>query len=234
MTMKIVLPCLLVMFCCLGEGSAEEDIPDGWEATVLWKSDVVSARLLVKRSASLADTKWIGLEFENHTAQPLEFGQTWIALNEIGLSGTMRSVKKLPTGRHCFYEDTFRFASETLGLPPMTGRHVEFEARVETALTDGRRFETPADAPSISFEWRYPSAKELAGMCQELKQLVAAHADLEINRFRIKALFKVLEVRDSLTLDVYLPAMKACTDYNVRCGLLPVVTDRFAEAGVGR
>ncbi|MDO8941758.1 MAG: hypothetical protein Q7U75_01170, partial [Desulfobacterales bacterium] len=118
--MRILLACLIALFCRPPEGKAEDVPTDAWSTAVLWKGEVISARLLVKPSASLADKHWLALEFENHTQKPLEIGQTWIhlemtrkaipsgeVLSTSGLSGTFRSIKTLPPGRHRFYGDPF-------------------------------------------------------------------------------------------------------------------------------
>ena len=118
--MRLLLAWLIAMIRRPSEGNAAEVQADGWSTAVLWNSDVVSAGLLFKPSASLADKDWLALELENHTLKPLEFGQTWMnlgmTLKEIpsgkvlttsGLSGIFRSIKTLPPGRHRFYGDTF-------------------------------------------------------------------------------------------------------------------------------
>ena len=69
--MRLLLALLIAMFCIPSEGNAAEVQTDGWSTAVLWNSDVVSARLLFKPSASLADKNWLALELENHTLKPL-------------------------------------------------------------------------------------------------------------------------------------------------------------------
>src|SRR5690348_15562236 len=117
--MRLLLAWLIAMFCSLPMGMAEALQTEGWGTVVLWNSDVVSARILFKPSASLADKKWLALELENHTQKPLEFGQTWINLSatrkEIpsgkvlakggGATGVFPSIKTLPPGRHLFSGD---------------------------------------------------------------------------------------------------------------------------------
>lgn len=41
--MRVLLACLIAMFCCPPEGKAEEVQTDGWSTAVLLNSDVVSA-----------------------------------------------------------------------------------------------------------------------------------------------------------------------------------------------
>ncbi len=240
--MRVLLACLIAMFCCPPEGKAEEVQTDGWSTAVLWKSDVVSARLLFKPSASLADKHWLALELENHTQKPLEFGQTWInldmtrkeipsgeALSTGGLSGTFRSIKTLPPGRHRFYGDAFESASGNLGLPPVTGLRVEVQAKADSEIRGGKRYKTAEDKPSFTFEWRYPSAAERTGMIQEMRQYLAAPGDLEKYRSRMKALFELPQVQESLTLDDYMPALKATRDSNVRYLLVPHLFVKYAD-----
>tara|TARA_R110002095_G_scaffold216429_1_gene213677 strand:- start:44379 stop:45713 length:1335 start_codon:yes stop_codon:yes gene_type:complete len=228
------------MSCCPPEGIPGKAEIDGWSSTVLWNSDVVSARLLVKSSASLTDKKWLILEMENHTQKTLQVGQTWMHLNmtlrEIpsgnvlttsGLSGVFRSIKTLSPGRHRFCGDTLESAD--IGLPPVTGLRVEIQAKVETEIVGGDRYQTPKDAPSVTFDWRYPSATEMTELIQEMKQHLKATGDLEKNLFRMSALFKVPKVQDSLVLEDYLPALRASRD-NVRHLLVPNVFVKYADA----
>jgi hypothetical protein len=89
--MKLIMACLIAMFCIPFEGNADEVQSDGWSTAVLWNSDVVSARLLFKPSASLADKNWLALELENHRLKPLELEQTWMNLS--------MTLKEIPAGK---------------------------------------------------------------------------------------------------------------------------------------
>ena len=80
-TMRLLLVWLVAMLCFPSEGKAEKVQVKGWSTVVLWESDVVSARLLFKPSASMADKKWLALEMENHTQHSLQIGQTWMELS---------------------------------------------------------------------------------------------------------------------------------------------------------
>ena len=69
--MRISCAWLIAMICCLSEGNAAEAQADGWRTAVLWNSDVVSARLLFKPSASLADKTLAGPGIgESHAEAP--------------------------------------------------------------------------------------------------------------------------------------------------------------------
>jgi hypothetical protein len=240
--MKIFLACLIAVICWTPEVKADELQTDGWSTAVLWKSDVVSARLLFKPSASLADRHWLALELENHTQKPLEFGQTWINLDmtrmEIpsgevlttgGLSGAFPSIKTLPPGRHRFYGDPLESTTGNLGLPPVTGLRVEVQAKVDSEIRGGKRYSTAKDEPSFTFEWRYPTAAEMTGMIQEMKQYLSAPGDIDKNLNRMSALFKVPQLLESLNLDDYLPALKASRDSNVRHLLVPHLFVKYAD-----
>lgn len=232
-----VFPMMLLLVCPVPN---DEEV--GWKSAVLWKNDVVSARILFKPSASLADKEWLGLEFENHTREPLEFGQTWMNLNmtlkEIssgkvlttsGLSGTVNSIKKLPPGRHRFFGDTFQYASANMGLPPVTGLSVNVQANIDTEITAGTRYKTPADGAPFTFEWRCPTADEETGMSKELKTYLANQNDSEKRLPRLSALLKSPRVVESLTLEDYLPAIKACRDPNFRRLLVPNLFTKYRD-----
>ena len=117
-----------------------------------------------------------------------------------------------------------------MGLPPVTGLRVDAQAKVDTEITGGNRYQTPEKGRSFRFDWRYPSAAELTGMIREMKQYLRAHGDLENNLSRMNALFKVPQVRDGQTLDDYLLALKASRDFNVRHVLVPNVFVKYADA----
>ena len=221
------------------DGPAED-----WSSVVLWNSDEVSARLFYKASASLADASWLVLELENHTPQPLDFGQTWLSLNSTrkeipsgkvlatggGPSGVFSSIKTLPPGRHRYSGDILEYASGNLGLPPAKGLQIEVQVDANTQTKGGKRYQTPADKPTFKFEWRYPSAEEMTAMSGVLKRYMAAPADIEKHLPRLSALLMAPQVRDSLTLDDYLPALNAVTDSNTRHLLAPYLFARYSDA----
>lgn len=240
--MKLILACLIAMFCSPFQANADEVLTNGWGIVDLWNSDVLSARLLFKPSASLADKNWLALELENHTLKPLEFGQTWMnlsmTLKEIpsgkvlttsGLSGGCGTIKTLPPGRHRFFGGAFESASANMGLPPVTGLCVEVHAKIDTEITGGNRYQTPEVKPSFTFEWRNPSAAETTGMTQEIRQYLAAPGDLEKALYRMSALFKVPQVQESLTVEDYLPALRVSHDSNTRLLLVPNLFARYSD-----
>ncbi len=66
-------------------------------------------------------------------------------------------------------------------------------------------------------------------MIQEMRQYLAAPGDLERHLFRMSALFKVPQVQENLTLEDYLPALKASRDSNVRDLLVPNLFARYSD-----
>lgn len=141
----------------------------------------------------------------------------------------LTSIKSLPPGRHRFFGDTFESAPP-MGLPPVTGLRVDVEARLNTEITGGNRYQTPEEEPAFTLDWRYPSAVEVTEMSREMKQYLRAPRDFEKNLSRMSILFKVPEVRDSQTLDDYLTAMKAARDSSVRHLLVPNVFAKYADS----
>ncbi len=235
---------LIAMLFCLPDGNTAESRANGWSSVELLSNGVVSARLVFKQSASLADTNWLALELENHTPQPLKLDQIWIDLSGTrvdrssgkvlstggGPSGTFPSIRTLQPGLHRFYGDALEYASVNIGLPPASGLRVEATVNAAVWVRNGVRYDVPRDKAVFVFEWRYPSAEEIAGMSRELKQHLAAHVDLRNNLLRMAALFLMAQVRDSLTLEDYLPALKATKDANVRWLLVPQLFARYSNA----
>lgn len=238
--MSHLLACVLAMSCCPPDGKAEVD---SWSTAVLWNSDVVSARLLFKSSASLADKKWLALELENHTQKTLQVGQTRtnisMTLNETTssdvlmtreLSGVFSSIKTLPPGRHRFSGETFEFASFNMGLRPVTVLRVKIQPKVEIEIVGGDRYQTPKETPSFTFGLRNPSETEMTELIQEMKQYLKAPGDLEKNLSRMYALLKMPKVQDGLTLGDYLPALKDSRYSPVRSQLVRNIFAKYADA----
>ncbi len=242
--MSHLLACVLAISCCPPDANAGKAEVDGWSTAVLWNSDVFSARLLVKSSASLADKESLILEVENHSQKDLQVWQTWIhlsmTLREIPSGKVVKttgatypffsSITTLPPGRHRFRIAALESVSGNMGLPPVTGLRVEVQAKVDSKIVGGDRYQTPKDAPSVTFDWCYPSATEMTELIQEMKQYLKAHRDLEQNVYRMYALFKVSKVRDSLVLEDYLPALKASRDSGVRGLLVANLFTKYADA----
>jgi len=207
---------------------------------VLWKNDALSARLMFKPTASIADRNWIALELENHTQQPIELGQTWISLTSatntdgnqksecgISLAGTMPSIKNVPPGRHRFDGNTLQFASTNIACPGTEGR-VDVLAKISTATKDGRNFET-AEGTTFSIAWYQPTEQQLAMMLDELKKRFFAKAIPDEDYARIVTLLKAPAVVQGLTVDDYLSALRTTRDWNLRYVLLPLLFVRHAE-----
>ena len=227
--MKPLLAWLIAMLGCLPEGNPAEVRTNDWSSVELLSNDVVSARLLFKLSASLVDTNWLALEFDNHTPQPLRLFQISLILNGTKkdlltgkaqgmgpvIGDPFRSIRTIPPGLHRFDHDALHSPS-FMGLPPTNGLRVEVQYYFQVMLEQGRSYDAPRKNAGFAFEWRYPSAEAMAGMRRELKQLLAAHADHSKNSSRIHTLIEVPQVLEILTLDDYLPALKATSGTSIR------------------
>ena len=241
--MSNLLACVLAISCCPPDANAGKAEVAGWSTAVLWNSDVFSARLLYKSPTSLGDKKWLTLELENHTQQPLQVGQMRTNLNLTlhettstdvlmirELSGVFGSIKRLPPGRHRFSGEIFEFASFNMGLRPLTVLYVKIQPQVEIEIVGGDRYQTPKDTPSFRFGLRRPSAAEVTELIQEMKQYLTAPGDLEKNLSRMHALFNMPKVQDGLTLGDYLPALKDSRYSPVRSPLVQNIFAKYADA----
>lgn len=243
--MTPILSCLIAMFCQLPdssmvEGGAPVDPKVEWGQVELWKSDTLSARLLFKPKVSVADKIWFMLELENHTQQPIELGQTWISLRSaskdngesksecrMSLSGTMRSIKSVPPGRHRYDGDTLRYAP-TNTVCKVDATRVDVLAEINTKTNSGQSFET-AKGTTFSFEWRQPTAEQLRLMSAEFKKHLAAGTTADENYGRGLSLLRVPAVVETLTVDDYLSALKQTRDWVPRHMLLELLFVRHAN-----
>jgi hypothetical protein len=238
--MHVLHACVIAICCQINDGAATEPSKDEWNHVVLWKSDILSGRLLFKPIASLADQTWIVLELENHTQQPIELGQTWVStrpvVNEdgtpksecaLGLSGTMSSITKVPPGRHRYHGNSLQYASADVHCPDKEGR-VDVLVKISTQTRDGRSFETANDT-TFFFEWRQPTETQLAAMSDELKKRMRAKEIPFDDHARIVTLLKVPVVVQSLSVDDYLSALKATDHWALRYAFLPHLFAKHAE-----
>jgi hypothetical protein len=230
---------LVAILCGPPRGNTAQARTLGWSSVELLSNEVVSARLVFKQSPSLTDTNWLVLELENHNRQPLELDQVYFQLSTTqkdlasgktlftgGLSPALRSfTRTLKPGLNPFYAD----AQVGTGLPPANGLRIEAAVYGQVWVRGRRRYDVPRDKAFV-FDWRYPSPEEITAMGRELKQLLGHHSDLDENFFRIAELLPVSQARDSLTLDDYLPALKATKDWNLRWRLLPHLFAEYSNA----
>lgn len=237
--MNLILGSLIAICCQLPEGEAPQPAKEEWNHVVLWKDDVLSARLLFKPQVSLADQGWIELELHNQTQQPIELSQTWVHLwtpgspeddphpnCRIGLSGVMPSLKKVPPGRHRYGGGPLEFASVSNSC---TADKVPIELRVKISMetADGRTFATAKEA-AFSIEWHQPTAEQLRKMSEELKRRFGAQEIPYEDYARITTLLKAPMVVKSLTVEDYLSALKT-RHWSLRYELLPYLFAKHAD-----
>ena len=236
---KLSFVCLsLILLCCSKSNAAEIDV-SGWKSVDLISNDVFSARCRFKPSASLADKHWIALELENHTAQPLKFGQIWFTLKGERMNaatkklissgsianGMFPSVKSISPGVHRFFGNAIDSASVSLGLPPKEGLLVKAEVELSVSLTNNRNFEQLEKA-EFEFIWSSLTKNEIGKMILEAEALLAGQLEGEReNTFskslRLSALFLSQEVVSSLSLEEdLLPALKKTDHASIRPLLL--------------
>jgi hypothetical protein len=238
--MNLMLSCLIAMCCQFTDGAAPTPPKVEWSQVVLWKSDSLSARLLFQPTVSIADRSWIALELENHTQQPIELGQTWISLStaskddgnaksdcQIGLSGTMPSIKTVPPGRQRYDGDTLRFAVTNTVCSGAETR-VDVLVRISTQTKGGQSFET-ATGTTFSFERRPPTEAQLKLMSDELKRQLVDAAFPDADGARLLTLLSAPTVVQTLTVDDYLSTLKVTRNWNLRYLLLPHLFARHAE-----
>jgi len=183
----------------------------------------LSATLRFSSSASIAETQWLAVEFNNTSGRPLEISQVWIHVNGecqepsthkyvqsggiADLNYLTPALKPLNTG-----VVTVAFGS-TVSLPsPRAGfvvkAIVQGQVSLEHAPVGDTSFEIPREGVPISFTWRYPNADEFESMRAELKHLLLNPKYESPHSTRLLSLFAMQEVAESMSLDDLLPALK--------------------------
>jgi hypothetical protein len=230
----------LAEFVCLSCQSA--DVPaDRWNTLVLWSNQVLSASLKYMPQASLAHEDYMFVEFNNHTEKTLEVSQARLSLpatrtdNNTQQSAFMSDMTggviyfgKLPPGKtRTVQNGVFAAGLANLGLPPKNGYHVEVSPHAEVKLADGTVFSGPHE--KFSFEFHYPDPTEVETIKARFKQLLARPDNQFASGYYLTAFSQLPEVRDSVTLDEVLSALKSRTWVDGKTALMTIIGNRFAN-----
>jgi hypothetical protein len=234
-----VLICL-AQFVCLSCQSADGPA-NRWNTLMLWSNQVLSASLNYIPEASIADEDYMFIEFNNHTGKTLDVSQAWVNLpatrtdkntQQFVLMRDMASgviyFGKLPPGKtRTLRNGVFAAGLASLGLPPKTGYHVEVTPHAGVRLADGTVFSGAHE--KFSFEFNYPNPTEVESIKTRFKQLLARPDNQFESGALLTAFSQLPEVRDSLTLDEVLSALKSRSWVDGKAALMTIVGSRFAN-----
>jgi hypothetical protein len=230
----IVCPGLLGAADPPAAGRADEP----WQSVTLLRDGGLTVRLKCRREASLADTEWLALEFENAGPAPVHIRNLNYRLERVGFNA--RTGQRLHSGGLAsgsdvaLFPEVYRarpavervvapgqtmrsaqqpsdYSAALLGLPPRDGLRVDVTAHVSVTFADRRTVETPAVGVPFTFLWGYPDDAGFRAMRERLKKLLATPEQSVYQVYIVQALLKVPEVSAAVTKDELLAAL-ACRE----------------------
>jgi hypothetical protein len=214
---------------------AEKPPANDWHETVLLKEKDLTVRLKVLARASLAETGWMVLEFENRGEKPLtvEDAHYWItaAYGPLGtgqdaVSGSLASGNTydlfpdacattpvspivLPPGKtYRAVEQPSDYSAALLGLPPPPGRSVRGRAFVAVSLNDRRelRAAEPAGVP-FAFDWLHPDDAGFKAMQARLGRLLRSPENRPHHAYLLETYLGIPQVAQVATVDELVTAL---------------------------
>jgi hypothetical protein len=230
-------PAFSLLVTALVAGSAPPDKAPAnvWRETVLLKEKDLTVRLKVLARASLADTQWMALEFENKGPLPLTVrnAQYWTRAeySDLGTgqdagSGSLASGNTydlfphawattpvspivLPPGKtYRTVEQPSDYGSALLGLPPPGGLSVRGRAYIAVDLSDGRHLRpTEAAGVPFAFDWIYPSDAGFQALRARLARLLRSPQNRAYHAYILGTYLRIPQVARAATADELVTAL---------------------------
>jgi hypothetical protein len=225
-----------------------------WRTAELLRDGDLIVRLKVKRQASLADTEWLALEFENAGRQPLVVTHAHYALNsersnlQTGhpdSSGSLASgnmydlfpdawkatpvapVVLEPGKTHRVAEQPSDYSAALLHPAPPGGLRVRATALLWLSLKDGRHLKTPDAGVSFEFDWLPPDAAGMRSLSDRLHKMLATPDRRYANGYVLDTLLKIPELAQAVTRDELLDAVARRTNADGRVYVARHLAQRF-------
>jgi hypothetical protein len=232
--MTLAVP-LLVTALVAGADPGDKAPAIAWRETILVKEKDLTVRLKVLAKASLAETGWMALEFENLGERPLTVSNThyWITAEygRLGTdaptaSGSLASGSSydlfpqawattpvapivLPPGKtHRALEQPSDYSTALLGLPPLPGWAVRGRIFIAVNLSDGRELRAAEmGGLPFRFDWLYPDDAGFKTLRDRLGKLLRAPENKPHHGYILGTYLRIPEVARSATLDQLLAAL---------------------------
>lgn len=232
--MTLLVP-LVVTALVADAGPGDKAPANDWRETILAKEKDLTVRLKVLAKASLAETGWMALEFENSGEKPLtvrnahywitaEYGR--LGTDELATSGNLASGSSydlfphawatrpvapivLPPGKtYRALEQPSDYSAALLGLPPATGWTVRGRIFIALNLSDGRELRA-AEAAGLPFrfDWLYPDDAGFKAIQARFGKLLRAPENKPHHGRILGAYLRIPEVARSATVDELLVAL---------------------------
>lgn len=197
-----------------------------WQVLELGEIDSVFLRLKVKKYACLADTNWIGFEFENKSGDTLKSeSYCQYAIDKIYNGGTGNLTQEAnfypfmadgyahfkskisPTPIKVF-ESLSNEGSAMLGLPKNTNDTllVKCSLNFTLPLTNGKKLEIKDY--KFTFYWYYPSSKQLVSLRNRLRYYLTHEQKGNKSYYYFHTLLTNPTITDSLPVQEFLNALK--------------------------
>jgi hypothetical protein len=228
---------LPLLVAALVTGSAPPDKAPAkvWRETVVLKEKDLTVRLKVLARASLADTEWMALEFENKGPKPLTVrnGHYWIRAEyhdlksgELAASGSLASGNTYslfsyawattPVSRIVLEPGkTFRtveqpsdYSSALLGVPPRAGWSVRGQIFMALDLRDGRHLR-PSETAGVpfTFDWISPDEAGFKVLRTRLARLLRTPQNRAYHTYILGAYLRIPQIARVATVDELVKAL---------------------------
>jgi hypothetical protein len=231
--MPPAFPLLVAALVC--RAPADKATANVWRETVVLKEKDLIVRLKVLARASLADTEWLALEFENKGPKPLTVTNAYywmtaeyrhLGTDQVSGSGSLASGNDydlfpdawtttpvspivLPPGKtYRAVQQPSDYGSALLGLPPAAGLSVRGRVFVSVTLR-GKRQLQPADAAGVrfAFDWVYPDDAGFKALRARLSRLLRSPENRPYHTYILGAYLRIPQVARGTTADELVSAM---------------------------
>lgn len=180
-------------------GGGAERADTDWSVVELGRTGDLSIRVRVQRKASIAETEWFVLEFENHGAGPITLHFPRYSAealrfdpetDQLLLTSSLASGGGFDLFPHCWVgshitpisiepgvhrisEHPSLSSAVMLGLAPENGRRIQARMHMTMVVGGSGKFETPAEGVAFGFDWVRPDERGFAAACQQAARLLA-------------------------------------------------------------
>ncbi len=249
---------LLVTALVAGSTPPEKGSANVWRDTVLLKEKDLTVRLKVLARASLADTEWMTLEFENKGERPLTVKNAyyWTRAEYSDLktgqgtgSGSLASgntfdlfphawattpvspIVLAPGKTHRVVEQPSDYSSALLGLPPPGGLSVRGRIFIAVDLGDGRNLRcTEAAGVPFAFDWTYPKDSGFKALQGRLARLLRSPQNRAHHTYILGAYLRIPQIARAVTADEMLTALaRRRKPFEGRAEVVAYVAKHFAK-----
>jgi hypothetical protein len=225
---------LLVTALVAGAAADDKTPAKIWRETVLLKEKDLTVRLKVLAKASLADTDWMALEFENTGEAPLTVKNAhyWIRHEYIRIGtdgggyGSLASGSSydlfphawattpvapivLPPGKtYRTAEQPSDYSAALLGVPPPPGWSIRGRLFLALDLSDGRHLRVPeVSGLPFAFNWLPPDDAGFEAIRARLGKLLRSPENKPYHGYILGCYLRIPEVAKSATVDELLAAL---------------------------